>query len=155
METEVLSLWDLLRVPQVVSGKWRMQIPVLYKPIVVKCIKSEPVGTMRCVNGLELHRESCHMIITNKRVNIFRYEQSNNNVNYKSQWDLSESIFLKCINSNFSKVYPSKVYPKQGVAVRVESVQGKAEVAWREGDNAWHKCQDIVGAAIFIWIISR
>lgn len=87
-----------------VSGKWRMQIPVLYKLIVVKCIKSEPMGTMRCVNGLEPHRESCHMIIMNKRVNIFIYEQSNNNVNYKSQWDLSESIFLKYINSNFSKI---------------------------------------------------
>lgn len=106
-----------------VSGKWRMQIPVLYKHIVVKCIKSKPMGTMRCVNGLELHRESCHRIIMNKRVNIFRYEQSDNNMNYKSQGDLSESIFLKYINSNFSKVYPSKVYPKQGVAVRVESMK--------------------------------
>lgn len=59
----------LTQVPQVVIGKWRMQIPVLYKPIVVKCIKREPLGTLKCVNGLELPRKSCHMVIMNKRVN--------------------------------------------------------------------------------------
>lgn len=59
---------------------------------------------MRLVNGLELHRESCHKIIINKAVNIFIYEQSVINVNYESHWGLSESIFLEPINSNFSKL---------------------------------------------------
>lgn len=62
------------------------------------------MGNMRLINGLELHRESCHMIIINKAVNVFIYEQNDINVNYESHWGLSESIFLEPINSSFTKL---------------------------------------------------